>query len=165
MRDTRTLVVYYSRSGNTRRVARAIAAGLQADIEELADPMERQGRWGYLRCTFEALFARPVRLRALAHDPGAYDLVIVGTPVWVGRPSSVVRTFLERYRHRLPGVAFFITHGGSARERVLATMTELAGSYPVATMAVRERDVRCGDVDGLVDRFVVALHETAPVPA
>lgn len=162
MQDTRTLVVYYSRGGNTRRVAHAIAAGLHADLEELADPMERQGTWGYWRCTLEALFARPVRLRALSRDPASYDLVIIGTPVWVGRPSSVVRAFLVQYHERLPRVAFFITHGGTARERVLALMASLAGRDPVAQMAVRERDLRGGDVDRLVGRFVVALQQTAP---
>lgn len=162
MQDTRTLVVYYSRTGNTRRVARAIAAELHSDLEELADPMERQGTWGFWRCAFEAWFGRTVRLHALAHDPASYDLVIVGTPVWFGRPSSPVRTFLQRYREQLPRVAFFLTHGGSARERVLAAMAACAGRAPVARMAVRERDLDGGDADGLVDRFVVALHQAAP---
>lgn len=162
MPDARILVVYYSRSGNTRRVARAIATALEADIEELADPMERQGAWGYSRCFVEALFHRPVRLQAPTHDPGAYDLVIVGTPVWVGRPSSVVRTFLERYRSRLPRIAFFLTHGGTARERVLSAMTAAAGKRPEARMAIRERDLDGGEYAALVDRFVAALRGALP---
>ena len=45
----RVLIVYYSRSGNTRRVAQQLAFDLGADLEEIVDPTNRP---------------RPVRLAA-----------------------------------------------------------------------------------------------------
>jgi flavodoxin len=46
----RILVVYYSRTGYTRTLARTIAAAVKADVETLAGGRERHGLWGYRRC-------------------------------------------------------------------------------------------------------------------
>ena len=43
------LVVFYSRSGNTRRVAEEIIDALDCDIEELFDTQNLSGALGYLR--------------------------------------------------------------------------------------------------------------------
>ena len=52
----RVLVVYYSRTGNTRFVAEAVAQSLEADIEEIKDGKNRMGIFGFLRCGYEAIF-------------------------------------------------------------------------------------------------------------
>ena len=45
-------------------------------------------------------------------------------------------------RSRLPGVAFVLTHGGSAGERSLHEMEAIIGRTPIATLVVREKDVK-----------------------
>ena len=52
----KVLVVYYSRTGNTKFVAEAIAQSLEADIEEIKDKKNRMGVFGFLRCGYEAIF-------------------------------------------------------------------------------------------------------------
>ena len=52
----KVLVVYYSRTGNTRFVAEAIAQSLEADIEEIKDGKNRMGVFGFLRRGYEAIF-------------------------------------------------------------------------------------------------------------
>jgi hypothetical protein len=44
----RILVVHYSRSGNTERVAKDIAARRGADIEQIVDLRDRRGFTGFL---------------------------------------------------------------------------------------------------------------------
>ena len=46
MSEKRVLVVYFSRSGNTHRVAEALAAKLQAEIEEVTEPQDRSALTG-----------------------------------------------------------------------------------------------------------------------
>lgn len=43
-----TLVVYYSRTGNTRQIAREISDSLECDMEEIIATKKRSGMMGYL---------------------------------------------------------------------------------------------------------------------
>jgi len=156
----RTLVVYHSRSGYTRRVAESLAHRLHADIEEIVvEP--RPGPLGYLRCAFEALLAMRTRIRTPKYDPSDYGLVVIGTPVWFWRLSSPVRTYLASRRRRLSRVAFFCTMGGSGERRVFDTMAAVGGKPPVATLALTD-----GDIDAhrhaRIDAFVQALQHRGP---
>lgn len=139
--SARILVVYFSRSGHTQKIAEEIARSLGADLEAISDPTPRSGFAGYLRCGFEASFKRLVEIAAATHDPGEYDLVIVGTPIWDMSLSSPVRSYLHRYQDRLKAVAFFCTCGGSGGDRVFAQMARVSGHAPVATLIVREAEL------------------------
>ena len=158
MPDTRALVVFFSRTGNTRAVAEGVAEALHADVEALSDRMERRGMWGYLRCSVEAALRRHARLQPLTKDPGAYDLVVVGTPMWMGTLSSLVRAYLDSQRTRLPEVAFLLTHGGTPETRAFAEMAALAGKNPLATLAVREGEIVRGLHTAKIEQFVSVLR-------
>ena len=79
MNPTKTLVVYFSRSGTTRTVGEFIARALQADLDEIRDTKDRSGLLGYVRCLLDVILSRPLTLEPPRCDPGFYDLVIVGT--------------------------------------------------------------------------------------
>lgn len=144
MERARTLVVHYSRTGNTRRVGRAIAEALGADVEEIRDRTDRSGIPGFLRSALEALLRSFAPIDRPRRDPADYDLVVVGTPVWTGSVSSPVRTWLWLERDRLPAVAFFATVGGGGSERAFGQMREIAGKAPVATLSLSQRDLARG---------------------
>jgi flavodoxin len=135
------LVVYYSRSGTTRAVARELAAALHADVEELHDRVDRAGTLGYLRTGAEQLLGTSTEIDLPRHDPARYDLVVIGSPVFVGAPCAAVRTYLWLERAHLPRTAFFVTFGGSWADRALRQMAALAGKEPAATLALRQREV------------------------
>lgn len=54
----KVLVVFYSRTGNTRTLARQIAVTMNSQTEEIMDRMNRRGIRGYLRSGYEASFHR-----------------------------------------------------------------------------------------------------------
>jgi flavodoxin len=135
------LVVYYSRTGNTRRVASEIARAVPCAIEEIQDGRDRSGLVGYLRSGFEAWRRRRVVLRESRFDPRHFDLVIIGTPTWNASVSSPVRAYLDRHRDGLPEVAFFVTCGGTGGARVAWQLEQLAGRTPRGVLVLRERDL------------------------
>jgi flavodoxin len=153
MKNPRILLAFYSRSGGTWAVANQIRESLGCDVEEIVDRIDRRGLSGYVRSAVDATFHRPADLRPLTADPGDYDLVIVGTPVWNASVSAPVRTFLER-AGRLHRVAFFLSHGGSGSARVFRQMERLSKTRPIATLAVRESAVRRGRIQDDVEAFV-----------
>jgi len=55
-------VAYYSHSGNTERVAAALAAELGADLEAVVDRRGRRGLLGYLRAGRDAVRGRDTEI-------------------------------------------------------------------------------------------------------
>ena len=160
------LVVFYSRTGTTRKVAQNIARGLGADFEEIREATDRRGVLGYIRSAFEAIYDRWVPIDSLTRDATQYDLVVVGTPVWNASLCAPARAFLAANAHRLPKVAFFVTEGGRGARRVFGQMAEVVGAQPIATAAFMQRDVDHGRDAEAIASFVGSLRQkTAQMPA
>ena len=154
-----TLVVYYSRSGTTRRLAKMLARELDADLEEIVDDGDRRGVLGYLRSGLEAALRRVPAIHPLEHDPSTYDLVVVGTPIWNWSLSAPVRAFLDEHGKQLDRFAFFCTCGSSGSGRVFRQMRELCGKNPVAQLVVTAGTSSANDYGGRVRRFVDAAMQ------
>lgn len=152
----KTLVVFYSRSGQTRQVAQRLARALDADIEQISESRSRAGVLGYLRSAVEALLCRGAPIAASPTDPRRYEQVIIGTPVWAGHMSSPVRSYLTRHASALNRVGFFCTYGGSGADTVLSEMADLAGRTPIATLAITDREIAQANDKPI--RFAAALR-------
>jgi len=154
---SRILVVYYSRTGYTRTLAGELVAALHADVDPLDDGRDRSGFLSYLRCGREALKKRTVKLLPPAYDPSTYDVVVLGTPVWAGNVSSLLRSYVVAHGAQLRQVAFFCTQGGSGAERVFRDLAEISGKAPVATLAVTDNDIKTHAYVQQLQRFAAAI--------
>ncbi|MFR6695035.1 MAG: flavodoxin family protein [Dysosmobacter sp.] len=117
MRDV--LCIYYSRTGNTKRVMETIAKEMDAELLALTDGVERSGLRGWLRSGMDAMRkdcpdVLPFETERKLEN---YRLVIVGTPVWAGRCSSVIRSFLKNHGGELNRVAYVLTRGSEHKMR------------------------------------------------
>lgn len=157
----KVLVVYYSRSGNTRAIAEAVAERLGADIEVIRDDARRGGLFGFFRSGREAWRERPADIAPSVHDPADYDIVVIGTPVWASNMSSPARAYIERHRSRLGRIALFCTVGGMGADKALFRMEALADRTPVASLAVTERDFKEGADKAKVAAFADAIQQSS----
>lgn len=155
---SKVLIVYYSRTGTTRKVAAELAAMGGWDLERVIDTRSREGLLGYLRAALDALFERHTELAPAQEDPATYDFVIVGTPVWNGTVSAPIRSWLSRYAGRLPPLAFFATEGGRGAQRAFAKMASIANVVPLATLELRQRDVERGALPPRLAPLVAAVR-------
>jgi flavodoxin len=153
----KTLIVYHSRTGYTRRVAQALARRLSADLEDIHIVQPLDGVLGYAMCAIEAIAGLAPALRPARRDLATYDLVVIGTPVWFWSLSSPVRSWLEANPLRGKRFAFFCTMGSAGAACVFATMQQLAGSKPVATLALADAEVGAL-AEAKLDSFVRALR-------
>ena len=106
----KTLVVYYSRTGNTKFVAEKVTSELKADIEEVVDLKKRNGRFGFLKAGYDATRGNETKIGETQKLLGEYDLIVIGTPVWNSRPASAIRTYLKRNDFAGKKVAVFCTN-------------------------------------------------------
>jgi flavodoxin len=155
---SRALVVYYSWTGHTRQIAEAVAGALGADLEEIREVHPRTGRFAFLRSLWEALWRKQVPIKASEKDPSAYDLIVLGTPVWAARMASPTYAYIERYGHRFARIALFCTEGGANGDKALAQMANLCRKQPAGTLIVMEKDLKSGTWRERVADFVKSLH-------
>lgn len=157
----RILVVYYSRTGHTRKVALEIASALKADVEEAADHDDRRGFLGYLRSGRQAFFRRIVPIAPAEKQPGPYELVVVGTPIWNISVSAPVRSYLREHRREIRATAFFCTCDGMGVERVFDQMAIESGLNPVAKLAVTAADLDTDSARQAVAKFASDIQEAS----
>ncbi|MPV71741.1 flavodoxin family protein [Burkholderia sp. BE17] len=161
------LVVFYSRTGTIRRAATALAAMLDADVDEIFVTQSRAGPFGYLRSLVEAINRKPAEIVAPKRDPSAYDLVVIGSPVWAGCVSSPVRAYLDANQRRLPRVAFFCSFAQRGADSALTQMRMLARKSPLAECRVTPRETLHGEASPILAAFAEQtarrLAEAAPL--
>ncbi|MET0528291.1 MAG: flavodoxin [Microvirga sp.] len=110
----RTLVAFFSRSGNTRVIAGQIRRARAADIFEIAPatlyPEDYEETVRLAQRERDTGFEPP--LRETASAMASYDVVFLGFPIWGTTAPPVIRSFLSK--HDLAGKTLipFITHGG-----------------------------------------------------
>jgi flavodoxin len=150
--------VYYSRTGNTERVGKLLAEKLGAQTEAIIDTKSRDGVLGFIGGGKDQLLGKETEIEPIAHDPGDYDLVVVGTPVWAGSVCPAVRAYLTAQSNRLPRVAFFLTTGGTGIDKTFNRMAEISGCAPLATLGLKTRDVKKDRFHNDVDAFVAQVR-------
>ena len=136
------LVAYYSKTGNTERVAKDIASGLGADLEKIIDQKDRSGIFGFILGGRDAMKKRGTKIGILNYDPAGYDLIVVGTPVWGSNIAPAVRTYLDANRGKIKSLACFETSGGTPIEKIGAFVEEAAGKKIVAKAGFEQKDLR-----------------------
>lgn len=114
----KSLVVYYTRTGNARFVAETVAAEIGADVEEVIDLKKRTGALGFLSGGFDARRGKETEIAPTKKSPSEYDLVIVGTPIWAGRPTPAILTYLKKHDFADKKVAVFFTKGGKKPQAI-----------------------------------------------
>lgn len=154
------LVVYYSRSGVTRLVAENIAKTIGADVEEIEDRENRRGVSGFLRCGYEAMFNKLTKIGELKADVSAYDLVVVGSPIWAGRLAPPATTFLKKYQAQVRSLALFLTHADEHNryDNVLTFMEKAAGQKSVRSLSLTSSAAKMAG-NGDVIRFANELNK------
>lgn len=111
----KTLVIYYSRSGNTKQIADYIGEKTNADVirletvrtypsnyDEMLDTAKEEQRNG----------GRP-ELKNKNINIADYDTIFLGYPIWWGEIATPVYTFLDEYDLSGKKIAPFVTSGSS----------------------------------------------------
>ncbi len=135
------LIVYYSRTGATKKVAETLKRELNADIEEVQDIKNRMGFLGYLFAGRDATFGSLTDIKEVTKNPTEYDIVIVGTPIWAWNVTPAVRTYLTKFKGQFKKIAFFCTEGGSGGARAFLEMEKICGLKPQVTLELTTREI------------------------
>jgi flavodoxin len=153
----RTLVVYYSLGGTTRRLAETLAKKLGADTAEIRCERYGRGALDFLKACYDSVMGRLPPVEAKHKPIDGYDLVLVGGPIWAGHAATPMRAYIQQQKGKFKRIAYFVTYGGSAIERALSELAQIGGQTPEATLSLRTGEVLGGTIDAPVQAFASGL--------
>ncbi len=137
----KTLVVYYSATGNTEIVAKEIAKKYNADLVKLEDFKQRSKFVLYVYGSYCALKDKGWDIKPLNVNLKDYSKVFVGSPVWAGRQVPAINTFLTNADFTGKEVIPFVTMGGRNPAKSIPKMSskissrggKITGSFAIQT--------------------------------
>ena len=120
----KTLIVYYSLSGNTEYIANHISKKINANTLKLK-PVKEIPTKGIKKFYYGGKSAVMKKTPALENydlNLDEYNHVIFGTPIWAGTFTPPLRTFIQENKDKLKNKnisAFFCNSGGGAKKAII----------------------------------------------
>ena len=116
---SKKLVAYFSASGTTAKVAKALAEAAGADLYEIKPQVPYTSadlNWmdKTARSTIEMndKSSRPAIVTGDV-DVSGYDTILLGFPIWWYIAPTIINSFLEAYDFAGKSIVLFATSGGS----------------------------------------------------
>lgn len=114
---SKILILYHSLTGNTQACCEALQQGLGADIIQIKDLVNRSGRWGFLKTAMGSLLGRLTHIEPENLDLSPYPNIILASPIWTGKLSMAIRTFINKNRFEGKKVLIFTTTNAYEQEK------------------------------------------------
>ena len=135
----KTLILYYSRSGNTRAACEALQKEIGADIREIQDLNSRDKGFGMIAGMVKTILGMQTDIEPATVDFAPYDSIIISAPIWAAKFGLAMRTFVERSSFAEKDVIIFITSDSFIEEKyqqkhrdlVAASKGRVAGYFQV----------------------------------
>lgn len=153
--EPKSLVVYFSCTGNTKSVAEKIAQLKGADLYEIVPEIpytDEDLNYNNDNCRANREMNDPSARPAIvsnAVEISAYDTVYIGYPIWWGTMPRIINTFIDTYDLSGKTVMPFCTSGGSG---VSKSVSDIRAEEPAAD----DRDgLRAsGSSDSSIDEWI-----------
>ena len=148
------LVVYFSCSGETKKVAEELKSVLNCDIFEIVPETlytDRDLDWNdkNSRSTVEMDDEScRSRIRNRIDNIDKYDTIYLGFPIWWYTAPKIINTFLDSYDFSNKKVILYCTSGGSSIDK---TYNDLKNSYPNIDFIKGSRLYSNSDIDSFVN--------------
>lgn len=168
--ESKTLVLYYSLTGNTKMVAEEIAGRLGADMEEIVcvNPYDTNFQACITRCMQDREAGIVTEIEPVKADLSQYDVIFIGYPVWFGTYAPPIATFLANNDLSGKTLVPFCTFGSGGLE---SSNMDMVAAQPEAKV-LEGYGVRAARLEAMpneVERFLIANgftegEYTAPEP-
>ena len=113
----KTLLLYYSKTGNTQAACEALQKALGADIQEIKDLNSRDTKFGAIGGMLKTLLGMHTAIEPKKVDLSPYTTVIISAPIWAAKFGLAMRTFVETNRFDGKNIIIFITADSFIEEK------------------------------------------------
>lgn len=109
----KSLVVYYSLTGNNEALAKKISERLDCDVVRIQTAKKRTNLSAFL----DLILKRNPKLQEYSVRFSDYDQLIFIAPVWAGKVATPMQTFFENEKQNILRYSFITLCGGIAGQK------------------------------------------------
>lgn len=148
----KTLIIYFSMTGNTRRAAQQIQRDTGADIVQLQRAKPYPSDYDSLTRVANRERKRNIHPAIKHNIPNLkqYNTVLIGFPTWWARPPMVIHTLFDDYNFSGKTIIPFTTSDSTPMSASMPTMRQLGK----ADHAKVRNGFRYDDNNGALRRFL-----------
>ena len=128
LKKPKPLIVYYSRTGNTRAISESIKDTLGCDIQEINDLKDRSGVSGFVGGMIDVRKNPTTDISPKEVSLVDYNLLIIGSPGWGGKITPAINTFINMTDFTGKKVVLFSVVAGQMPQKTLDEYSELINS-------------------------------------
>ena len=158
----KTAILYYSRTGNTREIAKILEEKLKdnkADVDLIE--IEAEKKPGFFKAGRASMKRIDLPITNTDFNLKKYDMIIIGSPTWAGHPAPLYSTFLKKAENIEGKKTAIFSIGASPlekRDRVVDffknDLESLGMSIPKATLAIQMDKGAIRDGEQHIDEFI-----------
>ena len=160
----KTSIVYNSYSGNTRGIAEQIHGACGGDLIEVKSKEYSTRLAAYTVGCYRAIKGKYDRIEPAVIDVSGSDCVVIGTPVWGGKPTPAINgavAILQGCSGK-PAVLFATCGGGAGDSlKILAGDLEAKGMTIAGQFVFTKQDLRNKE---LLDTMISGIRNTERSP-
>ena len=143
----KTLILYYSKTGNTRAACEALQKEIDADIQEIKDLNSRKGFWAATGM-LKIFMGMQTDIEPETVDFGSYDTLVIAAPIWAAQFGLAMRTFVQRSDFDGKRVVIFITADSFIEEKYQdkhKALVEKSGGTVIGHFQIQAADTVDGE--------------------
>ncbi|NQU99909.1 MAG: hypothetical protein HQ538_04175 [Parcubacteria group bacterium] len=151
----KTLIIYYSRTGNNKKLAQELKGKINCDIEEIIDKEKRKGFFGFMKSGLQAISKKESNIEEGKLNPQDYDLTLIVTPFWVGSIPPMTRTYLKKNKDNFRKIALAgVSGNGRENNKAIQEFKSLTGKDDMYGLLIKEKDFKKGNYKDKLNNFV-----------
>jgi len=159
-------IIYYSRTGNTRNVAKKLEEKLKnKKISVELIEVKHTKKPGFFRAGYAAIKQKDLPIINTNFDLKKYDILLFGAPIWAGKPAPFVKTFINKAKNSEgKKAAVFLTCSSNPNKYVKAA--EIISRYlekiniktidTFLILKMKKKQIVTGtqEIDGFVEKII-----------
>lgn len=155
------LVVFYTKGGNSEKIAHDISTKLNGVIDEISIDKESKGTYGSLRSIFDAYFenTEPIKYEI---DPKDFTSIVIVSPVVAGKIPSAVRQYVVENIDKMKNYGFIMNSNYNIKKKAFRIFRQLMPES-IAEFATKNTDIDfelyCKSLEDFADRIRIVVEK------
>ena len=123
----KTLILFYSYTGNSKRFAENLSKKIGADIEEVKTEKRPGTIAAYVLGSFSAMQQKSVIIKPIQTDLSQYDSFVLIAPIWAGNPAPAFNSMIDNLSAKKSVELYLISSSGNSNKDKISSYVENKG--------------------------------------